>query len=135
AILATEPDHEPIDVEFARIPPDTRRFTLLRFLATHRWPLAGSFVFIVIETLTTQSGPWLQGRGIDAIVSHNVHALARIALLFAAAVVLSLTAGRVRLAWTGRVGERMMLDLRIRIFSHLQRLGVAYYTKEIAGRL
>jgi ATP-binding cassette subfamily B protein len=37
--------------------------------------------------------------------------------------------------WTGRVGESLMFDLRVRIFSHLQRLSVPFFTEEKAGRL
>ena len=135
AILATEPEHPPVEVSFDRVRRDPRRFTLTRFLATHRWALAGSFALIVAETVALQSGPWLQGRGVDAMVNRDVRALGRYAVIYGAAVLVSLAAGRIRLSWTGRVGERMMLDLRIRVFSHLQRLGVGYYTKEMAGRI
>jgi ATP-binding cassette subfamily B protein len=136
AILATEPEHPPETAGFTRISPDTRPFTLTRFLARHKWALLGSFAVIVIETIATQSGPWLTGRGVDAVLTlHSFKHLLRYVVIFLAAVLFSMVAGRVRLAWTGRVGERMMLDLRVRIFSHLQRLGLAYYTKEMAGRV
>jgi ATP-binding cassette subfamily B protein len=135
AILRTEPEHPPVDVTFDRIRRDRRPFTLMRFLASHRWPLIGSLLLIVVETLTTQAGPWLLGRGVDKILAHNMRALLDLSALFGGAVLVSLVASRVRLAWTGRVGERMLFDLRVRIFSHLQRLGVTYYTKEMAGRI
>jgi ATP-binding cassette subfamily B protein len=51
------------------------------------------------------------------------------------AVVLNAAASALRIAWTGRVGESLMFDLRVRIFSHLQRLSVPFFTEEKAGRL
>ena len=35
----------------------------------------------------------------------------------------------------GRVSERMLHALRIKVFAHLQRLGVDYYEHEMAGRI
>jgi ATP-binding cassette subfamily B protein len=37
--------------------------------------------------------------------------------------------------YTGRTAERLLLALRIRIFSHLQRLALDYYDREMAGRI
>lgn len=135
-ILATEPDHGPEHVSFDRIPPDDRRFTLRRFLAPHKWWLLGSFAFVVVETVAMQAGPYLTGRGIDdGIRKGDFRVLIVIAALYLTAVVFAMIAGRLRLAWTGRVGERLMFHLRVRIFTHLQRLGLDFYTREKAGRI
>ena len=40
-----------------------------------------------------------------------------------------------RVRVTGRLGEMLTYDLRIRVFSHLQRLSLDYFTEEKAGRL
>jgi ATP-binding cassette subfamily B protein len=135
-ILESEPEHPPEQVTFERIPPDTRPFTLRRFLAPHKWWLAGSFLFVVIETVAGQAGPLLTQRGIDrGIVKHNFRALAVVAALYLGAVVLTAIAGRIRLRWTGRVGERLMFAMRVRVFTHLQRLGIDFFTREKAGRV
>ena len=42
---------------------------------------------------------------------------------------------RYRIAWTGRVGERLLYDLRIKVFSHFQRLSIDFFSREKAGRL
>ena len=135
-VLDSEPEHPPEQVTFERIPPDSRPFTLGRFLAPHRWWLLGSFVFIVIETVAGQAGPLLVQRGIDlGIIGRNFNALAVAAGAFLAAVALTGIAGSVRMRWTGRVGERLMFDMRVRVFTHLQRLGVDFFTREKAGRV
>ena len=135
-ILATEPEHPPEQVTFDRIPPDDRPFTLRRFLLPHKWWLLGSFLFVVVETVATQAGPWLTGQGIDrGIRRGDFRVLLVIGAIYLGAVTFGVIAGRFRIAWTGRVGERLMFHLRVRIFTHLQRLGVDFYTKEKAGRL
>ena len=35
----------------------------------------------------------------------------------------------------GRTSERLLHALRIKVFAHLQRLGVDYYEHEMAGRI
>jgi len=44
-------------------------------------------------------------------------------------------ASGVRVRFTGRLGESLMEQLRVRVFSHLQRLSLDFYTGEMAGRL
>ena len=36
---------------------------------------------------------------------------------------------------TGRLGERLLYTLRIKTFAQLQRLGLDYYEREMAGRI
>jgi ATP-binding cassette subfamily B protein len=36
---------------------------------------------------------------------------------------------------TGRTGERILYSLRIKLFAHLQRLGLDFYEKEMGGRI
>ena len=139
-ILATEPEHGEERVEFDRIPPDDRPFTLRRFLAPHKWLLLGSFVFVVIETVASQAGPRLTAIAIDEGLPRgdrpaNFRLIATIAAIYLGTVLFAAIAGRIRLAWTGRVGERLMFQLRVRIFTHLQRLGLNFYTREKAGRV
>jgi len=38
-------------------------------------------------------------------------------------------------SWTGRLGERLLYQLRLRVFAHLQRQSIDFYTDERAGRL
>lgn len=134
-ILSTEPEHPREQVRFSRIVEDKRPFTLKRFFAPFKWPIFGSFVVIVLETLTGNVGPWLTGKGIDVAVKGRFSSLFAFAVIYLVAVALSTITGRIRLHWTGRVGERLMMALRVRVFTHLQRLGIDFYTHEKAGRI
>src|SRR5262249_36305724 len=50
-----------------------------------------------------------------------------------ATVVVTTVASGLRIAWTGRVAARVMFELRVRVFAHLQRLSLDFYTDEKAG--
>jgi ATP-binding cassette, subfamily B, bacterial len=136
ALLETEPEHPVDEVAFSHVDHDRRPFTLRRFLEPHRLALIGAFVLVVVETVAMQAGPLLTQIGIDrGIRDGNVSVLVVVSAIYLAAVVVNGVASAARIAWTGRVGETLMFDLRVRIFSHLQRLSVPFFTDERAGRL
>lgn len=135
-ILATEPEHPAPDVTFDPVGGEQTPFTLRRFLGGHRWGLALAFVLVVIETLMLQAGGILTQRGIDnGIAVGDTGVIVAVAVLYVVSVVLATAAGAARVSWTGRLGERLLYELRLRVFSHLQRLSIDFYTDERAGRL
>jgi ATP-binding cassette subfamily B protein len=136
AILATEPSHPPSTVRFEAVNVDRHPFTLRRFLGGHRWGLAIAFVLVVLETVALQAGGLLTQRGIDqGITPGDTGVVVLVALLYVASMVVASIAGGWRVAYTGRLGERLLYELRLRVFSHLQRLSIDFYTDERAGRL
>jgi ATP-binding cassette, subfamily B, bacterial len=137
AILETEPEHPTREqVGFSHTDHDRRPFTLRRFLSPHRWAMAGAFGLVALETVAMQAGPLLTQIGIDqGIRQGDVTTLVVVSLLYFVAVAVNGAAAAARIAWTGRVGETLMFSLRVRIFSHLQRLSVPFFTDEKAGRL
>jgi ATP-binding cassette, subfamily B, bacterial len=136
AILDREPEHPDPNVRFQARAGDERPFTLRRFLVAHRLGLALATLLVVVETLTLQIGPLLTQRGIDdGISTGDTRTLVVIAIIYVVSVFVSIVAGSLRVAWTGRLGERLLYDLRLRVFSHLQRLSLDYYTDEKAGRV
>lgn len=136
AIESREPAHPAPAVRFTHRNPDRRPFTLRRFLGSHRWSLGAAGLLVVAETLALQAGPLLTRYGIDeGIVARDRGALWIVAGWYLASVVAAVLTGAARVALTGRVGERLAYELRTRVFAHLQRLSIDYYTDEKAGRL
>ena len=139
-VLATEPDHPEPDVTFshhlAAGDPDAEPFTLRSFLRPVAGPVALAIGLVVVETATLQAGPLLTQIGIDrGISAGDFGVVLAMAGLFLAAVALNVVASGVRISYTGRLGERLMEALRIRVFAHLQRLSLDYYTGERSGRV
>ena len=108
--------------------------SLRRMLRPHRRMMTVSFFFILVEALCVQAGPFLSQKGIDdGITPGDWTALTIIGVLAILAVVVSALASGARVATTGRVASRVMFELRVRTFAHLQRLSLDYYTDEKAG--
>jgi ATP-binding cassette subfamily B protein len=138
-LLADEPDlagdarWEASEKSFTHRMPEAG-ISLRRMLRPHRRMLALSTLFIVVEALCVQAGPFLSQKGIDdGITPHDWTALAIIGTLAILAVVVSAIASGLRVSTTGRVASRVMFELRVRTFAHLQRLSLDYYTDEKAG--
>lgn len=134
--LAHEPEHPEPDVAFSQVDPHREPFTLRSFLRPHRGALAVAVALVVLETATLTAGPFITRLAIDeGITPGEVGTLVAIALVYLGSIVLNALAGRARIAFTGALGERLMEQLRVRVFSHLQRLSLGYYTEEKAGRV
>ncbi|MFP5578063.1 MAG: ABC transporter ATP-binding protein [Acidimicrobiia bacterium] len=136
ALLETEPEHDVAPVEFSQSDWDRRPFTLLRFVGDKRAAVALVFVLVVAETFLVTIGPYLTGEAIDrGIVPGDRDALLAIGGLYVASVVLGTVVSAARVSWSGRVGEALMESLRVRIFSHFQRLSLGFFTREKGGVL
>jgi ATP-binding cassette, subfamily B, bacterial len=136
AILDAEPEHPDPGITFSQRVTDHRPLTLRTFLAPHRWAMFGAFALVVLETITVQLGPLLTQIGIDqGVVAKDTQVLVAVTAFYVASIVISTVTGTLRIRFTGRLGERLMYELRVRVFSHLQRLSLDFYTDEKAGRL
>ena len=135
-VLAAERDTIVEAPTFSQSGWDRRPLTLRRFLAPHWRAMVGALILVAFETAAMQAGPLLTQIGIDSgIRAGDKGVLVAVAVAYFAAVGLNAITSWARIAWTGRVGERLLKALRVRIFSHLQRLSVDFFTTEKAGRL
>ncbi|WP_395296123.1 ABC transporter ATP-binding protein [Kitasatospora hibisci] len=111
-------------------------FTLRRLLRPFRRPLALALLLVALDAGANLVLPVLIRHGIDDGVSKALMSGVTVAALTALVVVL--------LDWlvqsaenrvSGRTGERVLYTLRLKIFSHLNRLGLDYYERELSGRI
>ncbi|WP_037576249.1 ABC transporter ATP-binding protein [Phaeacidiphilus oryzae] len=129
---ATDTPDVPLD-EAAR--PD-QDFSLRRVLAPFRRPLSAALVLVALDALASLVLPILVRSGVDNGVSR--HAVGGVLSVSLVALVIVLADWGVEVAETqlsGRTGERILYGLRVKIFAHLQRLGLDFYEREMAGRI
>ena len=69
----------------------------------------------------------------DGILEQDLHALTWIVVAFIIAGVANLLTAAAQTYFTGWVGERILADLRNKLFRHLQRLSLGYYERNRAG--
>ena len=106
------------------------------FIRRWRWQLAIGFGLVVLDGFGSLAGPLLIRHGIDAGVTPKVTgALWAASLVYLLVVVLNFAVMVAETFVTGRTAERVLWSLRVRVFAHLQRLGLDYYDREMGGRV
>lgn len=135
-ILETEPELPEDEVTFSQSEYDRRPFTLGRFLAPHRVALLGALGLVVLETAALQAGPLLTKIAIDSgIRAGSPRVLVAVASTYVALIGLAILLTRARIIVTAKVGADLMVRLRVRLFAHLQRLSLGFFTDEKSGVL
>jgi len=135
-LLTEEPQHGEPDVRFAYRPSrrEEERLTLRALIFRH-WRLGLLAVFfVVVVSVANQAGPKLISYGIDhGMIRKSFSVVVTVALLYLGAIAVTALSQRAQVRVTGRLAAWVMNDLRVKVFTHLQRLGLDFYTDEKAG--
>jgi ABC-type multidrug transport system fused ATPase/permease subunit len=109
---------------------------LLQLVRPYRVRATATMVVLVLGTAASLAPPLLAKIAIDqGIEKHDVQTLELVVLAFlASAVLVWLTTGA-QTYLVGWVGQRALADLRLRIFTHLQRQPIGFYESRPAGVL
>ena len=90
----------------------------------------------MVDTLLTLVGPFLVQQGLnEGVQKHATGALWAASALFLVTTLIDWFVTWAYTRYTGRTAERLLFALRIRIFSHLQRLALDFYDRELSGRI
>jgi ATP-binding cassette subfamily B protein len=136
-LRAQEPDHPEPRARFShQADGDLGARLTLRGLIFRHWQLGAAAALLVsIVSVTNQAGPELIKIGIDdGMSTHKSFAVVLlVAGIFLAAIAVTALAQRGQAKVTGRLAAGVMNDLRVSVFTQLQRLGLDFYTSEQAG--
>jgi ATP-binding cassette, subfamily B, bacterial MsbA len=109
---------------------------LLFLIQPYRARLALATVVIVLGSVLSLAGPYTLQFLIDAVFkNNNAGLLNRITLILVAIFLLQSVFYFIRGYLLAYVGERIMADLRIKLFEHLQRLSLSFYNEKRTGEL
>jgi ABC-type multidrug transport system fused ATPase/permease subunit len=112
-----------------------RRLGLLwRLTRPYRGRTALSVVSLLTATATALAPPYLAKYALDdAVQGRGGSRLFVVVAIFVAAGLANWGMTYVETYLTGWVGERILADLRLRLFEHLQRLSLGFYERNRAG--
>src|SRR3954462_5836010 len=108
---------------------------LLGFLRPYRRGVVLSGALAACAMAMTAAIPWLTGRAIDQVQQGDRSGLRTLALAVLAAGVLRIALTVVRRLIAGRVSLGVELDLRERMYGHLQALELAFFDRQQTGQL
>jgi ATP-binding cassette subfamily B multidrug efflux pump len=109
---------------------------LLTYLRPYWRSVAFAFVAIITSALASLGQPYLIKIAIDRhIASGRLSGLDRLAAIYLAILLVAFAAEYIQ-TWTLQLtGQRIMFDLRMTIYGHLQRLDLKFYDRNPVGRL
>jgi ATP-binding cassette subfamily B protein len=109
---------------------------LLTYLRPYRLQVAAAILMLVLASGLELVGPWLTKLAIDrAFPQEDYSFMSLLGLLFVGSLALSAALGYVQTILTAWIGQRVMIDLRDAVFSHLQRLELRFFDRNPVGRL
>jgi ATP-binding cassette, subfamily B, bacterial len=111
-------------------------FTLRRLLRPIGLALFVGLVLDGLDAVASIFMPVLVRGGVDhGVLAGQFHPIVIVSLIGFAIVSADWVINAVQTNVVGRNGERMLYTLRVKIFSHLQRLGLDFYEHELSGRI
>ncbi len=139
-LLASEPPHEPAHLTFTQRPSEEerRRLSLTRLVGRYPRYLYGGSLLVIAISLVLQAGPKLTEYAINHGMvpgHHSIAVVATCAIIYLILALASVYLQRAQVDVTGRLASRVMHDLRIRVFTHFQRLSLNFFSDEKAGVL
>jgi len=109
---------------------------LLVYTRPYRALMYGAFALLCVEGGVQVVGPLLTRRVIDvAVPARDARTVVICTVLFFGALVIEFVTSYGQTWLTSLLGQRVMRDLRMEIFQHLQRLSVTYFDRNPVGRL
>jgi ATP-binding cassette subfamily B protein len=109
---------------------------LLGFLRPHVRLVLAALVLLLLSAGLALVGPRLTQYALDvAIPRRDAGMLGGLAVIYLLALAFDFFADYGQTLLTTLIGQRVMLDLRTRIFGHLQRLSVSFFDRNPVGRL
>src|SRR5215218_942761 len=121
-----------------------RRREARALLGSLLWPyrvtVALLAIVVVVENLARLSVPLLVQRGIDhgippILSDGSAHTLMVIVGVLCGVVVIQAISRIFFLKRSGRIGQKVLLELRRRVFRHFQRLDIAFHERYTSGRV
>jgi len=118
-----------------QLAPGTAR-RIAAFAAPYRRDLAIFLLTAVASAVIGVATPVLAGRVVNVITSAGTAGtVVRIALVIAGLAVLDAGLSLVQRWYSARIGEGLIFDLRTRVFDHVQRMPLAFFTRTQTGAL
>ena len=109
---------------------------LLQYVRPYAPLVVGALLLLALEGATAVVGPWLTQRVIDEAIPARDYLFIRMAAgALAAALLVQFLCSYAETILTGLLGQRVMRDLRMALFSRLQQLSISYFDRNPAGRL
>ncbi|MCF7809545.1 ABC transporter ATP-binding protein/permease [bacterium] len=107
---------------------------LLRYMKPYSIYVFGAVILLLAATFAELAGPWLVKIGIDDYISvKNITGLWKIVLAYIGFLIAMFILRYLQLYLTQWIGQKVILDMRIQLFNHLQRMDLKFIDSRPVG--
>ena len=141
-LVASEPEYEESTLTFEQNADESelKRLTLWSLLVKYPGMLVLAGLLVVVISVASQVGPKLTeyaiNYGMGGIPGQghlDFAVVVAMAVAYVVFIAVTAVAQRYQVQATGRLAAWVMNDLRVKVFAHLQRLSLGFFTEEKAG--
>ncbi len=123
-----------LEFDYAYVPDGD--FNLRTLLSQKKWSVALALVLVGGAAASLQVAPYITKIAIDDGIMHkNLHVLVVLSVVFFVSVLLTIVLQALQTAFTGRLTQSILYDIRMKVFAHVQRMPLGYFTSERTGRI
>src|SRR2546427_9019739 len=109
---------------------------IVRFARPFRWHITAFLLLVIVSAFLVIASPLLFKKIVDDGISKgNARLVTALALVVALLAVFEALLGLVQRWFSARIGEGLIYDLRTKVFAHVQRMPVAFFTRTQTGAL
>jgi ATP-binding cassette subfamily B protein len=109
---------------------------LAGFLRPYAWRLAASILLLMAVSVLQLAGPYLVKIAVDNyIVPGRTQGFEYIVLVYAAILLVTFILQYTQFYTMQSCGHRIMHDVRMRLFTHLQKMSLSFYNRTPAGQV
>lgn len=124
------------DRPYNKVKPTRYRISrLLNLARPYWWQFAIILLAASLTSALTIVYPALTGQIIDSVIKKNMSALHSIIFLLLGTSIAQALIGFLQNYWMTNIGEKIVIELRIRLFSHLQKLPLTFFQDNRTGEL
>src|SRR3954463_3669639 len=117
-----------------RLPTGTIK-RIARFAAPYKRQLLWFLLLVVVDAVVGAANPWIYGEIVQAVLEPDRSLVVWLAVLIAALAVVSAVVNLANRWFSARIGEGLIYDMRSAVFTHIQRMPVAFFTRTQTGAL
>ncbi len=109
---------------------------LLTYLRPHAWYVLGALLALIGDAVVQLVPPYLVKVAIDQYIAQgDLAGLNHIAVVYLAVLIAAFSLEYAQTYMMQMIGQRIMYDMRMQIYTHLQRLDLSFYDRNPVGRL
>ncbi|MFK4085613.1 ABC transporter ATP-binding protein [Kribbella sp. NPDC020789] len=106
------------------------------FAKPYKWQITVFLLLVIVSAVLVIASPLLFKKIVDdGIIKGNAGLVTALALVVALLALVEAALGLMQRWFSARIGEGLIFDLRTRVFGHVQRMPVAFFTRTQTGAL